>query len=101
MILHSLYIIMKVYIGERDEFRSGWGGGVKSLARIFSPLLARKSSGFARILLAFWPENDYLKNYRGATAPSLMHRAPMKVNDQDMITMSVWFLIILIAYIPT
>ena len=51
--------------GVWDEFRSGGGGGgratLKSLARRFSPLLARKSSGFARILLAFLPENGYLK----------------------------------------
>ena len=30
----------------------GGGGGLKSLAQIFSPLLARKSKGFAPILLA-------------------------------------------------
>ena len=52
-------------ISVRDEFRSG---GLKSLARIFFQLLARKSSGFARILpdLFFLPENGYLKNSRGA-----------------------------------
>ena len=33
------------------------GGGLSSLARIFPLALARKSSGFARILLAFLPEN--------------------------------------------
>ena len=33
----------------RDQFRLG-GGGLRSVATIFSPLLARKSSGFARIL---------------------------------------------------
>ena len=42
----------------------GGGGGLKSLAPIFSPLLDQKSSGFVRILL-FLPENGYLKNYRG------------------------------------
>ena len=31
----------------------GGGGGLRDLARIFSPSLARKSRGFARILLAF------------------------------------------------
>ena len=41
------------------------GGGLKSLTQIFSPLLARKSSGFAQILLAFMPENGYLKNSGG------------------------------------
>ena len=39
---------------ERVSF--GGGGGLKSLARIFSPWLARKSSRFARILLAFCPK---------------------------------------------
>ena len=38
-------------IGVRDQFRLG---GLRSVARIFSPLLARKSSGFARILLDFF-----------------------------------------------
>ena len=33
-------------MGVRDQFRLG---GLMSVARIFSPLLARKSSGFARI----------------------------------------------------
>ena len=40
--------------------------GLKSLARIFFPLLARKSSGFVRILPDFFlPENGYLKNSGG------------------------------------
>ena len=71
---------MVVVIGIRDEFRSG---GLKSLARIFFPLIARKSSGFARILPDFFlPENGYLKNSRGAAAPfpiSPMGRTPMVV----------------------
>ena len=49
-------------IGVRDQFRLG---GLSSVARIFSPLLARKSSGFARILPDFLPEYGYLKNSRG------------------------------------
>ena len=49
----------------RRTGRVSWGGGggggadhdrLTSLARIVSPLLARKSSGFANILLAFLPE---------------------------------------------
>ena len=42
------------HIGVRDQFRLGTGrggGGLRSLARTFSPALAR-------ILLAFLPEND-------------------------------------------
>ena len=64
-------------ISVQDKFRSG---GLKSLARIFFPLLARKSSGFARILLFFlFPENGYLNNSRGAAAPlSPMGRTPMQ-----------------------
>ena len=42
---------MNIPIGVRDLFRSGGGGGLMYLARIFSPALARKSSGFVRILL--------------------------------------------------
>ena len=38
------------HIGVRDQFRLG---GLRSVARIFYPLLARKSSGFARILHDF------------------------------------------------
>ena len=51
-------------MGVRDQFRLG---GLRSVARIFSPLLARKSSGFARILhdFFFWPEYGYLKYSRG------------------------------------
>ena len=42
------------------------------------PLLTRKSSGFARKLPDFFlPENGYLKNSRGAAAPSSpMGRTP-------------------------
>ena len=50
----------------RDQFRLG---GLRSVARIFSPLLARKSSGFARILHEFLPENGYLKTSRGLQPP--------------------------------
>ena len=39
------------HIGVRDQFHLG---GLRSVARIFSPLLARKSSGFARILPDFF-----------------------------------------------
>ena len=54
-------------IGVRDQFHLG-GGGLRSVARIFYPLLARKSSGFARILHGFFvPENCHLKNSRGCT----------------------------------
>ena len=35
-------------------------GGLGSLARIFSPSLARKSRGFARNI-TFWPESGHLK----------------------------------------
>ena len=47
-------IFMYLVIGERDQFRFG---GLMSLARIFYPVLARKSSGFARILRVLLPEN--------------------------------------------
>ena len=47
------------HIGVRDQFRWGGGGALKFLARIFSPLLARKSSGFAQYYLLFLPENRY------------------------------------------
>ena len=40
-------------IGVQDHFCSG---GLRSLARIFSPSLAQNSSGFARILFAFCPK---------------------------------------------
>ena len=39
-----------------------------SVARIFSPLLARKSSGFARILPDFLPEYGYFQNSGGGGA---------------------------------
>ena len=43
----------------------GGGGGLKSLARIFYPLVAQKSSDFSRILPAFLPKNGYLKISKG------------------------------------
>ena len=52
-------------ISVRDEFSSG---GLKSLARIFVSIACMKK--FARILPDFLPENSYMKNYRGAAAPS-------------------------------
>ena len=66
-----------VIIGIRDQFRLG---GRRSVARIFSPLLARKSSGFAQILqdffIYFFAENRYLKNSRAPPPPP---RTPMLV----------------------
>ena len=62
----SFLITLNAAIGVRDEFRSGV---LKSPARIFPPLLAWISSGFARILPAFLPENGYLNNSRGAAVP--------------------------------
>ena len=55
-----------VDIGVRVQFRLG---GLRSVARIFSPLLARKSSGFARILPDFLPEYGYFQNSRGGCSP--------------------------------
>ena len=46
----------------RKHRRTGAGGEqfrlgrLRSVVRIFSPLLARKSSCFARILYDFWPK---------------------------------------------
>ena len=60
-------------IGVRDQFCLG---GLRSIARIFDPLLARKSSGFARILHDFFFARKWLvDNSReggggGASAPS-------------------------------
>ena len=45
-----LSALVVVTMGVRDQFRLG---GLRSVARIFSQLLARKSSGFARILHDF------------------------------------------------
>ena len=57
----GIYICVRV----RDHFVRG----LKSLARIFYPSLARKSSGFAQVLLAFLPKNCHLKNSRGMEPP--------------------------------
>ena len=61
------------------SFRGGGGGGLRSVARLFSPL----SSGFARILQTFLPENGYLKNSRGAAAPPPPHPAPASYAYDD------------------
>ena len=62
-------------IGIRDQFCFG---ELRSVARIFYPLLARKSSGIAQILHDFFflPEYGHLKNYtaRGSSPPP---RTPM------------------------
>ena len=61
-VLRTEYVTTSAYIYTRDEFISGGGGGLKSLARIFCPLLARKSNAFARIVPNCLNENCYLKN---------------------------------------
>ena len=64
-------------MGVRDQFRLG---GLRSVAWIFSPLLARKSSGFVRILHYFLPEYGYVKNSRGVCSPPPPPpRTPMNV----------------------
>ena len=60
-------VIDKIIIDVRDQFRLG---GLRSVARIFHPLLARKSRGL--------PENGYLKNSRGCRPPP-PPRTPMKI----------------------
>ena len=55
-------------VGARDQFRSGGGVGLRSLARIFSPSLARKSSGFAEYYLLFarkWALESFLSGGGG------------------------------------
>ena len=47
-----------------------WGGGQRSLAWIFSAVLARKSSGIARIFF-FLHKNGHLKNSGGGGAAAL------------------------------
>ena len=57
-------------------------GGLKSLARIFFPLLAQKSSKFfpEYYLIFAFARNGYLKTSRGAAAPlSPMGRTPMSM----------------------
>ena len=57
-------------IGVWDQLRLE---GLRSFAQIFYSMLARKSSGFARILRVFCPKIAYLKKIwggGGAAAPS-------------------------------
>ena len=58
------------FMGVREQFCGGGGGGLRPLAEIFSPLLARKSNGFARLWHFFgcrkWPLE---KNPRGCRRP--------------------------------
>ena len=62
------YFLLSTYRRTGRVSFGGGGGGLKSLARIFCPLLAPKSSGFARILPNFLPENGYL-NFLHSLAP--------------------------------
>ena len=59
-----------ISIGVRDQFYFLGGGELRSLARIFYPVLARKSSGFAGILHVFLPESCHFENSRGLHPPS-------------------------------
>ena len=64
------HCISRACRGVRDHFRVG-GGGLRSVARIFFPLLARKSSGFARILHDFFcPKMAICKIPGGCSPPS-------------------------------
>ena len=68
--LMLLLFIPRVY-GTCFVRGGGGGGGDWGLfARIFSPALDTKSSGFARILLAFFAQKWPLKYSRGTAAPS-------------------------------
>ena len=64
----------------RDEFCRGGGGAEISCPNIILfPLLARKSSGFARILPDFLPENgDFKKSGGGGCSP--MGRTPTPIS---------------------
>ena len=48
--------------------------GLRSVARIFSPLLARKSSGFARILHDCFARKRLFENSRGLQPPAPLPR---------------------------
>ena len=63
-------------LGIRDQFRLG---GLRSIARIFSPLLARKSSGFARILHSFARKWLFEKLYGTAAPPPPTHPRLIRV----------------------
>ena len=67
MALSAIWALSRsiLIIGVWDQFRLGGGGGRGLVARILYPLLARKSSGFARMIFFFLPENGYLKNSMG------------------------------------
>ena len=64
---YVLFWIKALKLGVRDQWRLGGGGGWGLLPLIFSPVLARKLSGFARTLLVFvfLPENGHLNNSSG------------------------------------
>ena len=62
----GMYVYMYVIIGVRDQFRLG---GLRSVARIFSQLLARKSSGFAQILPDFFARIWLFSNFQGGLQP--------------------------------
>ena len=53
-LMNTKYKLYYQETGVRGQFRLG---GLRSVARIFYPLLARKSSGFARILHDFFCPN--------------------------------------------
>ena len=72
------------YIGVRDQFRLG---RLRSVARIFSPLLARKSSGFARILPDFCPNMEVKRKKKKkkicrGVAGAILNKYVMSINDK-------------------
>ena len=70
-----------------DKFR--WA--LKSLARISSPALAWKSSGFAPILLAFFAHNGHLKNSRGLQSPPPPPPPALSANYDDVQKLLWWW----------
>ena len=72
-------------IDVRDQFRWGGGGALRFLARTFSPMPARKSSGFAKILLGFLSQKIVTWKILGRlqSPPSPPHRTPMNMKKNE------------------
>ena len=79
---HLVYYPFGLPMGVRDQFRLG---GLRSVARIFSPLLARKSSGFARILhICFCPPPRLVRLWVCHSMPEFPPPLFLNKNPKDL-----------------
>ena len=75
-----MYMYIHTYINTcTEQFRSGGGGGLRSLARIFSLLPSPKIKWLCSKITCFLPENGYLQIVTGGGGGGLAHAWPRTI----------------------